>query len=89
MIIESLLNAVYWLMDKLMFFNIPNLPDEVYGHIDTAFTYISAGAGVVANYTPLPYLMTLFGVILAVDAGILVFNFVMWVLRKIPMLGIS
>lgn len=89
MIIELLLDVIYNIMSKLMVLNIPDLPTEVHGYIDTAFDYIVAGAGVVANYVPLDYLMILFTVLLAIDAGILVYHLVMWVLRKIPMLGIE
>lgn len=47
------------------------------------------GAGILANYTPLGYFMILFGVILAIDAGLVIYHFVMWIIRKIPMVGIS
>lgn len=89
MIIELLLNAVYSLMNLLLVIEIPDLPNEIYGFIDQAFTYITSGAGIVANYTPFDYLMTLFFLLLAVDAGIMVYHFVMWIIRKIPMLGVK
>lgn len=89
MIIEMLLTSYYNVMNTLMVINIPDLPDSVYGYIEDGFQYIVAGAGILANYTPLAYLMTLFGVLLAVDAGILVYHFIMWVIRKIPMAGMS
>lgn len=89
MIIEALLDTLYNIMDVLMVLNIPSLPDEVYGYIDTAFTYIVSAGGILANYAPLSYLMVLFGVLLAVDAGIMLYHFIMWVVRKIPMLGIQ
>lgn len=89
MIIEMLLNGIYNLMSALMLLDIPDLPQDVYGYIETAFDYIVAGAGVLANYTPLSYLMILFGVLLAIDAGVLVYHFVMWIIKKIPMLGVS
>lgn len=89
MIIELLLDAIYGIMSTLMVLDIPDLPQEVHNYIDTAFDYIVAGAGIVANYTPLDYLMILFGVLLAIDAGILIYHLVMWIIRKIPMLGMS
>lgn len=51
MIIEMLLDLVYSLLSLLLVFEIPGLPDGVQGYIDTAFEYITAGAGIVANYT--------------------------------------
>lgn len=89
MIIELLLDALYGIMSTLMVIEIPSLPTEVQGYIDTAFDYIVAGAGIVANYTPLDYLMILFGLLLAIDAGIMVYHFVMWIIKKIPMAGMS
>lgn len=89
MIIQALLDGIYNIMSVLFVFDIPDLPSEVYGYIDTAFEYIVAGAGLLANYTPLSYLMILFGVLLAVDAGIVIYHLVMWIIKKIPMLGVS
>lgn len=89
MIIEMLLEVIYKLMSLLMVFSIPSLPDSVQEMIDSVFTYIVAGAGLLANYTPFSYLMTLFFLLLAIDAGIMVYHFVMWIIKKIPMLGVS
>lgn len=89
MIIEMLLGALYNVLNTLLFFEIPPLPEQVQGYIDTMFDYLVAGAGILANYTPLDYLLILFGVILAVDAAIIIYHFVMWIIRKIPMLGMS
>lgn len=89
MIIEALMELLRKVFDTLSPINIPKLPEEVHGYIADAFEYIEAGAGVLANYTPLPYLMTLFTLLLAVDAGIVIYHFVMWVIRKIPMAGMS
>lgn len=89
MILKMLLDLLYAVMSVLLVIKIPGLPDGVMSYIDTAFQYISAGAGILANYVPLDYFMILFGVILAVDGGIVLYHFVMWIIRKIPMAGIS
>lgn len=89
MIITALLNVVHFILDKLLIFSIPQLPETVQGYIDTLFDYIVAGTGIVANYTPLSYLLALFAIVLAVDVGLLLYKFVMWVIRKIPVISIS
>lgn len=89
MIIEALMTVIYNVMNTLLVFNIPKLPDGVMEYVDTAFDYMATGAGILANYTPLGYLLTLFGVLLAVDVAIVLYHLVMWILRKIPMAGIS
>lgn len=89
MLIEALLNLLYNLLDILLFFEIPNLPTDVNTYLDMMFEYLVTGASIFANYAPLDYLLTLFGIIVAVDVGIIVYHFVMWILKKIPMLGIE
>lgn len=89
MLIQLLLQLIYTIFDKLLILNIPQLPEQVQNYINTLFDYLVSGASVLANYTPLSYLLTLFGVILAVDIGINVYKFVMWILKKIPMIGVS
>lgn len=89
MIIEGLLNVVFSILNTLLFFEIPNLPNEVYLYIEDMFDYLVAGASILANYSPYQYMMTLFGIIITVDIAIHLYHFVMWVLNKIPMLDID
>lgn len=85
-LLEVLLKAFSALTSAI---NIPQLPEEVHGYIETLLGYIKVGISILANYTHIEFLLVLFGLVLAVDVGIAVYHFVMWVLRKIPMLGIE
>lgn len=89
MIINLLLGLIYKVLDVLLILNIPQLPDSVTGYINDFFDYLVTGASILSNYTPLGYLLIMFGVLLAVDTGIQIYKFVMWIIRKIPMLGMS
>lgn len=90
MIIETLMNILYKVFSALTsFINIPSLPVEISGYMDTALGYIGTGVQILATFTHLQYLLVLFGIILAVDVGIGIYHFVMWILKKIPMLGVS
>lgn len=90
MIIETLLNLLYTVFKVLTLpINIPSMPTEALDMVETVFEWLSTGAGILAVFTPFTYLMVLFGVILAIDAGIAIYHLVMWVIRKIPVLGIS
>lgn len=90
MILELLLSALFNVFKLLTTpINIPPLPDNVNSFLSQAFEYISAGVGIVANYTDFEYLLILLGVIVAIDVGVAIYHFVMWVIRKIPMLGMS
>lgn len=90
MIIEMLLDMLYGLFSLLTSpINIPSMPPETESYISQFFSYLTAGAGILSNFTPFGYLMILFGIILAVDIGIKLYHFVMWILKKIPMISVS
>lgn len=89
MLIEMLLELIKSILGIMLFFEIPQLPAEVHSYISQMFEALVSGASILANYVPLSYLLVLFGIILAIDVGINVYHFVMWILRKIPMLGID
>ena len=90
MIIEALMQVVYKIFEILTLpIQIPALPEEINGVIDTVVGYLEMGLGILANYTDLGYLLILFGLVISVDVGVMLYKFVMWVLRKIPMLGMS
>lgn len=90
MIIEKLMSLLLKLFELLTSpINIPVLPDNVSALMTEALAYIHTGLQIIAVYTHLEYLLILFGIIIAIDIGVAVYHFVMWVLRKIPMLGIS
>jgi len=88
-LIELLLGLIYRLLDILLIFEIPPLPLEASTYINTLFNHLVSGASILANYTPLSYLLTLFGIIVAVDVGINIYKFVMWIIKKIPFLGVE
>lgn len=90
MIIEGLLNVVYALFSLLTAaINIPAMPEEIQEVILQVIDYLTTGIALLANWTHFGYLLVLFGVVLAVDTGILLYQLIMWFVRKIPMLGIE
>ena len=90
MIIEALINLIYKVFELLTSpIHIDKLPESVSNALSTGLEYISAGFGVVGQFTHLPYLLVLFGIIMAVDLAFLVYKVVMWVIKKIPFLGIE
>lgn len=90
MIIKNLLDLIYNVFYLLtMPISIPSLPSEVNSAIDTMIEYIGTGFGILSNYCHLSYLLTLFGIVIAVDVGIWLYNIVMFIIKKIPMLGVS
>lgn len=90
MVVNLLFNFIFTIFSFLTLpINLPNLPPDVHTYISDAFRYISAGGGILANYTPFVYITMLFGIVITIDAGIMLYKFIMWILRKIPIAGIS
>lgn len=90
MIIESVLNIVYTVFSVLTTpISIPPMPDSVREVISSILGYITTGIAILSNYVDIQYLLVLYGIVLAVDVGIMIYHFVMWILKKIPMLAIE
>lgn len=69
--------------------SLPQVPDEAYNVIGTVGEYISMGFSILSSYTDVAYIMTLFGVLVLLDMGVLTYKFIMWIIRKIPLANIS
>lgn len=90
MIVTALLNVVYSIFDILTSgLNIPSLPEEVASVVSSVVEYLTFGIALLANWTHLGYLLVLFGLIVAVDGGLLVYKGIMWFVRKIPVVDIE
>lgn len=89
MIVELFFEVNYFILKTFMFFEIPLLPDEVSSYLEMFFSYLETGASIFANYSPWAYICILFGVMLVVDFVLMIYEFVMWVVRKIPAAGMS
>lgn len=89
MIISLLLDLVYTIMDIQLFFDIPELPRKAEAMIENVYYYMVDGAAILANFCNLNYLITLLGIVLVVDVAINIYKFVMWIIKKIPFLGME
>lgn len=83
------MNVLINMLDLLLVFNIPSLPDGVMEMFDFAMSAVYTGMGILNNYVDIAYIFSLFGVIVVIEGAHVTYKFVMWVLRKIPMAGIS
>lgn len=90
MIVSGLLTLIKGFLSLLLNpISIPMLPDGVETTIDQGLDYISDGLGIFAAFTHYSYLLSLFMIVLVIEAAMLVYKFVRWLLQKIPMLGIK
>lgn len=90
MIIELVMNVIYSVISLLTTpINIPDLPAQLANIISSVADYISIGIGILSNYTHYTYLAVIFGVIIAVDIAMHLYQLVMFILRKIPFLNLK
>lgn len=90
MIIEGFLNVIKSLLTLLFApIDIPSLPDSVATVMSSGLSYLLDGLGIFAAFTHYQYIMALFAIVIAIDAAMLVYKFIMWILRKIPAAGIE
>lgn len=86
MILQAILTFFYSTLGTyITLLDIPDLPRSVTRVLDTMMDYINSGIQIAANYLPLDLMVQLFGIILAVDIGIRLYHFVMWIIKKIPL----
>lgn len=76
-------------MDSYTPISIPAMPNGVKSFIAISLDYIGTGLAILGNFFDVAYLLSLFGLVVAVDVGIMVYKLVMWVIAKIPMLGVK
>lgn len=90
MIIEGLLNLILWLLGLLMTpIDIPDLPQGVSTALSYMYTYLADGAGILAAFTHYHFLMALLAIVFVIDAALLLWKFIRWVIQKIPMGGME
>lgn len=90
MIIKALLDLLYGVFALLTTpINIPELPEQAISSISAVTQYLITGISIIGVYVDIQYLWTLFLLVISVDVGIGVYKFVMFIIRKIPMLGIK
>ena len=90
MIIKMFLNSIYQLFKLLTSgISIPSLPVGIAAVITDMCGYVSSGLAILASYVDLPYLLSLFGIVVAVDAALWLYKIVMYFVHKIPMANIK
>lgn len=92
MIIEAFIKLITGILNVIWVVEIPSLPESVQGAFDTFLSYAGNAVGFLAFFIPSPVLKligVLGGVYLAAYAVYEGYKLVMWVLRKIPALGIQ
>lgn len=91
MIITALVNLIYGLLSLLLVFDLPQLPDSFMIILGNIKTYMVGGVGllrVLVGDTCMGVIAVCFQLVIYLNAAYFLYSFVMWVLKKIPMLNI-
>lgn len=89
MIIEGLLNAIYNLLNSILSgLDIPSIPTETSLAIVKFFSYFKFGDSLVNLVFPID-MSNYFTIFFAMFGFEHLYPVIMWILRKIPMLGIE
>lgn len=90
MIIEALLNLIIKLFTGLLsFVNIPQIPENTISNVgNTLNTIIEKGAPLIDLVIPYDVAKGLLIVVISIEVAIPVYHFVIWLMKKIPMLSI-
>ncbi len=68
---------------------LPSFPSEAVTYINMFISYLQAGAGIFFSFVRPNVVKTLFGLTVTVSGLISGYKAVMWVMKKIPMFGVS
>ena len=92
MIINALAELIYALLDLLLVFDLPSLPDSVVSIVNQVLGMISQGVQIITAFTgstTIAICAVLLNLLLLMHSAYMVYNFVCFILRKIPMLDVE
>lgn len=90
MIIENLCDKIFNLIFVVIgVFDVPPHPEETTSYLTTATELFQNGINLLNTFMPMKYMLVCLGIIIGIDVAVMVYKLVMWIIKKIPMLGIS
>ena len=90
MIINIIKKLLTFVIDTIFsVIDLPIVPPGLAAAIETMLDYMSQGMGIINFFCPLDMISPAIDLFLAVWIVINSYDLIMWVLRKIPMLGIE
>lgn len=91
MLVESLFEVVVWLIDAILDLLdvLPEFPEELVASVEEFFSLIFDNLSILGFFVPLDTVKVLIPLVLLVINFEDVYAFVMWLLRKIPFLGME
>lgn len=85
MVLNAILQAFAGLLDLLLTpVHIPPLPEGLSSAISSGMGYVLDGLTIIAAFTHWSFLCGLFWAALAIEAVVLAYKFIRWIIQKIP-----
>lgn len=79
-----------WILSPILdVLNFPAVPAELQSIIDTLFSYMADGMGILNFFCPLNMIRPALAVLVAVWAVEHAYHIIIWVLRKLPFVGVT
>ena len=90
MLIEAIFGALLWGLKLLLLpMDIEDLPESFYTVLGVLVTKLIRAFTIIAAYVHGTYLAALLAFVLAFDGIILLYHLVLFILKKIPFIGIK
>ena len=90
MILKLLMELVIGLLEIVFgWVNFPQMPSELTVYIDLVFNAIRSGMGILWLIVPRELVLVLLPIVLVLENFDMMYSIVMWILKKIPFLGIK
>jgi len=91
MIIEGLLNIIKTILTFILGIlpNIPNLPASLLNSITSLFDLFFSNAGLLGLFIRIDTIKIIVPIVLLIINFDYIYKFAMWLIKKIPMLGIN
>lgn len=91
MIIDLLLQVGFWLFDLLLSFldKLPQIPESFNNVVSMLVDFVEGGICVINCFLDLKFIRVAIPIWLVIASVDKIYHLIMWVLRKIPFLGIE
>lgn len=87
MIIMNILESIQNLVFSLITFTIPTINNDILTSFNTFLGYLDSGVNILQFFIP-PFATIIITLILGIKLAVDLYFFVMWIIKKIPMLDI-
>lgn len=90
MIISGLLDLIYDLLELVLSpFSLPALPDGIQDIFDTVLEYLTGSVGLLCVFVRPTTLQVLIPAVIIVINAEHIWNGILWILKKLPFVGIE